>query len=246
MKRIALIDGDSIAYMAGISFSKGEMKASIDYKINQILNDTNADYYELYIEDWVKTKTNFRIKLFQKSKLHKKTQSYKGNREGAAKPKFLDEAREYMVKSWNANVVRNIESEDRVIARAYECKQMHPIICHIDKDLLQHPLEYYNYNTGKTCTLTLEEATLNLWRQVCTGDATDNIPGIPKVGKVKAGKAITDWELAHLQAAQLYASKDLCYDYFIEQYNLIYIRHTTSTRVLKPITKKQYQEFIDG
>lgn len=245
MKRIALIDGDSIAYYGGTCRNKTEMEIAVNYKLGQILEDTNADCYELYLEEWRKDKKNFRAALFDLSNEFRSKPGYKGNRSGIAKPKMLDKAREYMVEAWKAEAVMRIESEDMVIARAYEvAHKMYPIICFIDKDLLQHPLEYYNYDTCETITLTVDEAELRLWRQVCTGDGTDNIPGIPRVGKVTANKKINDPETARLDAARLFIEKGMSYEYFIEQYNLIRIRSCNTTKVLKPVSKKEYNQLI--
>jgi hypothetical protein len=242
--KVALIDGDSIAYAASYTDSLLQMKSFLDTKIFDIVTTTEADKFELYIEEWRKDKINFRAELFSLSEAFTKRPGYKGNRANSVKSPLLDNAREYLVKHWNATVVKYLESEDFVIRRgyAYKMKGHEPIICCIDKDLLQHNFTYYNYNTRALTTLSKEQASLNLWRQVLMGDSTDNIPGIPGIGPKKAAKLVQDSETALKDAALAYIEAGFSYDYFIEQYNLIYIRPDNHTDILKPITRRKYDE----
>jgi hypothetical protein len=220
------------------------MKSFLDTKIFDIVTTTEADKFELYIEEWRKDKINFRAELFSLSEAFTKRPGYKGNRANSVKSPLLDNAREYLVKHWNATVVKYLESEDFVIRRgyAYKAKGHEPVICCIDKDLLQHNFTYYNYNTRALTTLSKEQAALNLWRQVLTGDSTDNIPGVPGIGPVKSKRLVTDADEAPIQAAQVYVDEGFSYDYFVEQYNLIYIRPDPHTDLLKPLTREQYDE----
>lgn len=246
MSTVALIDGDSIAYYAGSSSTEEECDYAVDFKISQIISATEATKYELYIEEWRKPKNNLRDKFFDLSEEYVKDHDYKGNRRGKQPPPFLNRARERMVKNWEAQVLEGYESEDMVIIRAFEVQEkFDPVICHIDKDLLQYPLKYYNYNTGRLSALRPATAALNLWRQVCTGDMTDNIPGIPKIGQVKAKKAVVEADTAKYEAAKLYKSKGLSYDYFIEQYNLIKIRDIRTKDKLFPLTLEEWEQ-LDG
>ena len=60
------------------------------------------------------------------------------------------------------------------------------VICGIDKDLLQIPGKHYNYDKKVSQVVTPLEGWRNFFTQVLTGDASDNIPGLPRIGPVKA------------------------------------------------------------
>jgi 5'-3' exonuclease len=239
MKRIALIDGDSIAYSSAYTLSIQQMQYSVDEAMKKIIVSTDADGYELYIEEWRRKKSNFRKDFFPE---------YKENRSVNKKPPLLKQAREYLFSRWSARVVDNIESEDMVIIRAHEVKGKYkPVICGIDKDLLQYPFQFYNYNYDSFITLTQSEADLNLWRQVCTGDKScDNIPGIQGIGPAKASKAVPCADTAMIDAVKLYIKSGHGWNYFIQQYNLIKLRNKYTTEMLIPISEGEYEEVKRG
>ena len=76
-----------------------------------------------------------------------------------------------------------------------------------------------------------EQAAFNLWKQVLTGDSTDNIPGVPKVGERKAEKL-----LASVRSIDQYRDiclkeyqkhyKDQAEQIMLENYNLVYLLRT--------------------
>jgi len=244
-KRIAIIDADSIAYKAGWSDNYMYMKSCVDSKICQIMLSLDTNKFEIYIEEWREDKKNFRKNFFKLSNDRVKHPGYKGNRISRGdKPKYLDKAREYLRKRYNAKVVMEYESEDIVIRRAKEILEedndMVPIVCYIDKDLLQHPFLFYNYDKCELVHITPEDAILRRYRQVCTGDATDNIPGIAGVGKVTAAKTVSNGDTAIIDTVLLFQYHGLSYDYFIEQYNLIYIRWEDHINLVYPISKKEW------
>lgn len=71
-------------------------------------------------------------------------------------------------------------------------QEEHTIICSIDKDLLMIPGRHYNFVKEKHTYITPEEGLRNFYRQLLTGDATDNIPGLPRVGPKTAEKLLGD------------------------------------------------------
>jgi hypothetical protein len=226
-----LIDGDSIAYKAAVCAADNPrmMRQVIDKEVCTIMAECETTDYELWIENPL-SKNIFRNEIAV-------TKKYKGNRDGLERPTLLLEAKEYMVGWWNAHVTDVFEAEDMVVRRAYQEGLQNVVVAAVDKDLLGHPFTFYNYRTGEHFTVEEEEAECNLWRQVATGDSTDNIPGIPGVGKVKAG---------HIQnmrdCVMLYKRYRLTYRYFVEQYNLIYIRKENTTDVLYPLGKIEWSE----
>lgn len=245
MRIIALVDADSIAYQAGWADTYMDMRNCIDNKLQSIRENTRADKLEIYLEEWRTKKNIFRRYIYNHSNAFVVHGGYKGNRKvHSRKPLLLNKAREYLVKRWNATAVVDFESEDVAIRRAYDVAETkdEAIVCCIDKDLLQHPLKYYNYNTGVVLVLTYQEAILRLYRQVCSGDTTDNIPGLPGMGKVRAEHRIKDPETALKDTVTAYKGRGMPYEYFIEQFNLIYIRKENHTDVIYPLTKEEYDE----
>jgi hypothetical protein len=251
---IALIDGDSIAYQAGYSRSYIEMRVAVDNKMSQILADVMTSQYFLYLEEWREPKNIFRDDLYVLSNQFAKHEGYKGNRDKSPhkQPPYLHEARRYMLKRWRARPVKVYESEDVVIHEAYMLSISRikeegplgpePIVCFIDKDMLQHNLTYYNYNKRSFVRLTSEQAEFNTAAQVMSGDATDNIIGIPGIGPVGAKKWLDGAKEPLKHVAKAFKSYGYSYDYFTEQYNLVYIRPCRSTEVLYPITKEQWND----
>jgi hypothetical protein len=235
---IAVIDGDSIAYKAGYLESPADVQQCVNSRLSQILQDTMSVSYFLYIEAWEEDKNIFRHKLFDLSNEFVKHKGYKGNRlPDREKPPFLNLARELLRDTWNAEVVKGYEAEDYAIAKAKEIRESgrFPIVCAIDKDLMCQPYDFYNYDKRCFTRVDRDQATLNLWRQVLTGDSTDNIPGIKGIGPAKAKKIIPDdCEDPQLSAAVFFKYKGLSEGYFIEQFNLIYIRKVIEDGVLVP------------
>lgn len=244
-KTVVVIDADSIAYAAGYLESPDVVVKAIDNKMTQILDDTEADTYRAYIEDWTKPKNIFRKDLFKLSNDQVKHEGYKGNRKKQDPPPYLDLAREILRDSWNVKPVVGYESEDYVITRARkeQDKGNKVYIAAIDKDLLHHPFDFYNYNKRDFRRVTPKQAALNLWRQVLTGDSTDNIPGIQGIGPAKAKKILPDdCKLPDLHAALFYKSKGLKAEYMIEQYNLIFIRDKLTKKTLVPDVLTRWKE----
>lgn len=114
---------------------------------------------------------------------------YKGNRDPDAKPFWYKEIRQYMVESWGATVVEPWEADDWVSIIQGEDPDG-TIICTIDKDLKMVPGMHYNYRTKEFTTVDWEEATVTFYRQLITGDQTDNIGGVFRGGKKMAEKLI--------------------------------------------------------
>lgn len=128
---------------------------------------------------------------------------YKGNRK-AAKPLHYNFLRSLMVAEYGAEVIDGQEADDALgIAQTKDT-----IIATIDKDLLMVPGKHYNINTGTKIMskdpggikILVGEAQPKLvgigfkWfcAQMLTGDAADNIRGIPRIGAMTAYKILKD------------------------------------------------------
>jgi hypothetical protein len=129
-----------------------------------IVEAVGADEY--YV--WLTGKDNFRDGVAT-------WQPYKGHREGAAKPFYYQEIRDYLIDHQHGVVINGCEADDMLSLGAV----MHGhVIATIDKDLDNTPGEHYNWQKKSLYTVTDHEADVNFYTQLLTGDSTDNIPGL--------------------------------------------------------------------
>lgn len=210
------VDADIVAYRCAAvcdNDQDAELYRILDEFLFNIVRNTQVTKLILCISD----KRNFRYDVA-------KTQDYKGNRKSIVRPSRLSDAKEYLIEQYNALIVKNFEADD-IIASA----MTNPEIAHagIDKDIKQVPGWHYNFVKNTWDHVTEEEAMLLLYRQVCTGDTSDNIPGLKGVGPKTAEKWVYDPDIAKDQALELYADKLIGWteaqvkEYFSEQESLI-------------------------
>ena len=168
--RKVLVDGDSLCYAAAFKDNVYAAKGSLEERVQEIRDYCKSEDLEIYIENWSG-------KELTRSK-YAVTQPYKGNRKDKDKPPFLVECKDYLVRVIGGIVVdKQYESEDMCLIRATEEVRDNCIIAFIDKDLLQAPFDYYNYQKKQFISLSEKQAEINLYRQILTGDRTDNTPG---------------------------------------------------------------------
>jgi hypothetical protein len=119
---------------------------------------------------------------------------YKGNRDRAHRPIHYAAMRDYLVRVYEADISSNCEADDVVSYLAAELRRRDApyIIAHIDKDLDQIPGRHFNYAQQVYYDVSEEEAAFWFWRQVLTGDASDNVGGCYKVGPAKAEHLIRE------------------------------------------------------
>ena len=75
------------------------------------------------------------------------------------------------------------------------------ILCHLDKDMNQTAGKHFNWaiirlgnivREAKIYDVSPEEGDRFFWTQCLVGDPTDNIKGVPGIGKVKAEAILRD------------------------------------------------------
>lgn len=185
----ALIDADGLVYAAGFACeneSLGICLKTVDSMLYEIAAQTQADDAYLYLTG----STNFRDDIAT-------IQKYKGNREGAKKPKWYKEIREHMQKAYQCIVSEGMEADDMLgIAMCSEAATQGDIECvcvSIDKDMLMIPGHHYNWKKKEHRLIDEKEALSNFLVQMLTGDSTDNIPGLYKLtgDKATAGRKQT-------------------------------------------------------
>jgi 5'-3' exonuclease len=176
-----LIDGDIIVYRVGFSSeddSEEIVAARVDSFIDNILINADITSAEGYITHGA---SNFRNAVA-------KTLPYKGNRSGK-KPVHYGFIRRYLANVVKFNVVNDFEADDALAIRATEHRDS-VVICSIDKDLRQVPGWHYNFVTKTLDYVDDDEGLYNFYTQILTGDRTDNIPGIPGIGPIKANRIL--------------------------------------------------------
>lgn len=259
---IILVDGDSIAYTAaaareGNPPTHAEMVNAIDLIITRIQQQAWNPILEIYVETTKRPKVNFRHHVAV-------SQAYKGNRRqyktleeqalGEAYAERVSEAKNILYKRYGAEFVNIYESEDMVAIRATELTRqgVEHIIAAVDKDLLQVPGKFYNYNTARRREITPKQGLYNFYTQLLMGDRVDNIPGLPGIGKAKAKKIldeVVDYEEYDLDqyeyalamaVACAYVDAGRSYHYMLEQARLLYMVRTPDDVYTSPIQEEMY------
>jgi DNA polymerase-1 len=181
----ALIDADIVAYRVACTLEDDDAEdfvyARAEDLIDQILVNTEATEYRLFLTG----KNNFRYTIYPEYKAHRPKE----------KPFWLEKCRQYLIATFNAEVIDGQEADDALGISQTE----DTIICSIDKDLLMIPGRHYNFVKDEFQEVTNDSGMLHFYMQCLTGDRSDNIKGIEKIGPKKAEKilagCVTEQEL---------------------------------------------------
>lgn len=203
----ALIDADIFQWEFG-NASDNEFKpipwpfiqSRIQGRIDKIVQDTEADEYQLYLTS--DDKSNFRYDIAT-------IREYKGNRKDVEKPYWYTHIRNFLVDYRGAIEVFGQEADDAISIAQYKdyyrCKKIEDssdifedlrsgfiyaaeltdtVICSKDKDLLMVPGYHYNWAKPEEGVWWQDEipALRSFYCQLVTGDPVDNIPGLYGVG----------------------------------------------------------------
>lgn len=228
----ALLDSDILAYEFGgmVQLEDPEkpleweiVRSMVDDRINQILEATGSDSYSLYLTD---SKSNFRVDLAT-------ILPYKGNRK-TEKPYHWERIRQHLIDSWDAEVQYGIEADDRLgieqcknnkyklLSEPILSEDSETVICSRDKDLHMIPGWHYVWPAGNQKEQHWFQDELSaircFYRQLLTGDNTDNIAGLYGVGaSSKLVKDLEDINEERLMFEKVYkAYKDRFGSYAIE------------------------------
>lgn len=154
------------------------------------------------------------------------TRPYKGNRDRDHSPTHEEAIKDFMKSTWNTIVTEGEEADDAMGIK--QCTSKNTCIATIDKDLDMIPGLHYNFNTNEQYSVTPDEAMHNFYVQLLMGDTTDNIPGLPKVGKQTAKKLLDGLSLDDqwMTVITEYASRggEKWEEYLQEQGQLLWIR----------------------
>jgi len=214
---LLLIDGDVIAYMSckprwqeKSPYINGSYIASLDDegKIIQpeFTDEENQKYLEeswnnfkeilngllakFYTNDYlmsVKGEDNFRDTIYSEYKLNRRVDKKIGQM-------FVPILRRKAVMEGLAIPADGGEADDYLRIWAEQCKleRRDYVVATIDKDLRMIPGKYYNLKKDELEVIPEIEAKRHYYEQLLKGDPTDNIPGLPKVGDVRAKNLLKD------------------------------------------------------
>lgn len=198
-KTITLIDADSLCYLGKADDTLQQIIEKVDYKIQAILEETNADYYCLFVSQG----KYFRHALKDKSE---ESGSYKSNRK-YSNQNYNRVIKEYLIAQYSA-VSSSLAEADDLIAYWMNKKEwnvseqtslwgaINPIMAAVDKDLLKSiPGKHLNYNKKLSADewgmewIETSESDADTFKrmQMVVGDNSDGILGI-------RGRGIKYWE----------------------------------------------------
>jgi hypothetical protein len=187
------------------------VKKMLQETLHAIAEHYGLDIFDLSYRVLLSGPGNFRIDLAT-------VLPYKGNRKDSHKPHWYQQIRNYLTDQWDAEVIEGREADDECAILSY-AHGANSVICTIDKDLDQVPGNHYDYVRKTHYQVGQEEGDLLFYKQILSGDSTDNIPGIYKVGAVRAANIVDsvylEYELDH---GRIWEAILEAYDHSITQY----------------------------
>ncbi len=145
---------------------------------------------------------------------------YKGNRADVAKPVHYQAIRDYLCRSHDAKMIEGWEADDECSIlgwRAY-AKNTPAIVCTIDKDLDQIPVPHYDYAKKVYYEVDEDEGNYLFHKQCLTGDSTDNIQGMFRMGAKGAEKLLEKWSTEYSEEPTYETWDAYVWRHTVEQY----------------------------
>ena len=227
-----LIDGDIIGWRCGAVTNDAEEAVArwqADELLTRILEETNASSWKVYLSG----DNNFRYQLYP---------DYKAHRRDKPRPKHLEAIREHILTSWPSEITDGYEADD-ALGIAATAAPAQTVIASIDKDLLQIPGSHYNFVKQEWSTITEQSGWYNFYIQLLVGDAADNIPGCPGIGKVKAPRllegSVTPFEMYHC-CARAYTEAARGLDFMHLNAKLLYIWRKDDDEWQPPVQEPEH------
>lgn len=201
MKQTLMVDGDIVLFQIGrvtedvTTFGEEVMESyDLESAVRLINNELESiskktGYKREEIVFAISSETNFRKAHFP---------TYKSNRKKVRKPLGLKAMRGYMLEEaekYQTIMIEDLEADD-VMGMYGTLPEGHDdmdyAIYSQDKDLFTIPCKQWDFKKSKFIVPTPLESVHFLYTQVLTGDPVDGYTGCPKIGKVKAAKALKD------------------------------------------------------
>jgi 5'-3' exonuclease len=201
----ALVDADVYAYQCGFAAQKtvdGVVVAEpVEHALALAKTALQAVYEEL--NAWLRQSGEsldcLRLYLTGKDNFREKIatiREYKGQRKLKPKPVHYKALREYMIQHWGATVVDGYEADDALAMEAHSLEYDPDRVCiiSVDKDLKTVPGLLYSPKRKEAFLLSQKEALLYFYRQMITGDSSDNIVGVYKAGRRPLKRLRRTWK----------------------------------------------------
>lgn len=182
--QLTVLDKEKTVTAKPIEYAIQATLYSIQGIIKAVANRYGYKAYDLDVQLLLTGKDNFREETAT-------IQGYKANRT-QERPVHYQAIRDFMEMRFDAQIVDGHEADDEVsiLAKAAYNDGQEVCIATIDKDLDQIPGIHYDYLKKVFYTVDPVEAICVFYRQCMSGDATDNIQGLYKVGIAKAEKML--------------------------------------------------------
>ncbi len=233
---LAIIDGDVLCYQAckprwekkariqdGVSFvsldddgkrvpleyTKDEDRKYLEESWANLQKDLKNLLETIYCDEYlmaVKGPGNYRNLMYPEYKLNRHADPTKQNA-------FVPVLRKLAVAEDLAIEADGREADDLIRIWVEEARKAGDdyIICSIDKDLKCIPGRHWLMHKKEMIVVSEEDAMRHYYEQLLKGDPTDNIPGVPRVGEVKATKIL-----------EPYSTEEEFQEMVVEQYMLAY------------------------
>ena len=249
---LALIDGDVIAHLSCKSrfLAKkmppgyAEVTQMVEDKDNhQFSKEEDREYLEeswdnfqkklqepldaVYAEDYLmamKSSFNYRDEMYPEYKMNRHKDPAKSN-------KFVPVIRRLAIHSDLAIESIGREADDmlRIWAAQASAAGDPYVIVSIDKDLDCIPGLHYHIKNREKFTVSEHHALRFFYQQLLSGDPTDNIPGVPRIGPVNAKKMllnVTDEEEMQEIVVEAYMSayEKNWYDMLLSNGKMLYLQ----------------------
>lgn len=169
-----------------------------------------ADEYD-EMQGYISGKGNFRYQIAE-------ILPYKANRTDANRPFHYDAIRQLLVDLYDAEQSFGMEADDMLgLAQTEDT-----VIVSVDKDLDMVPGWHWNWEKDKRYHVKPETGLRHFYKQMLTGDSTDNILGLYGVGKnsklLKNMDAMSDIDEVHQYVRdQYYARFGGHYELFLRE-----------------------------
>ena len=249
-KPVLIVDGDILNFTVGratedysdfgdqqcSSFSEEDSIKLLDEGIQAIADKCGYDREDIIYS--ISCDKNYRKRFFP---------TYKSNRKTVVKPLGLKFLRDHLIANpdkYKLFMMEELEADDCMGIAGTSGDDSISIYSQ-DKDLRTIPVRQWDFKKQKFWTPTYEQSQHWLYTQVLTGDTVDGYKGCPRIGKVKAEKALidctNDLELLEQVFVRYYIAydKDIdeAKDRSLEQFGQARILNQTDLIVLKQFDK---------
>jgi DNA polymerase-1 len=153
----------------------------IDNYVREIERETHSDSTELYLTEGKCFRDDIAV-----------TKPYKAGR--PPPPFHKDEAKAYMYKKHKATSKARLEADDLLGLN----QTTETVIASVDKDLYMIPGKHYDIVTKEMIEMDLLSSDQWFMLQLMMGDRTDNIQGLPGVGKKTAEAVLMEFDGNHV------------------------------------------------